>query len=118
VLHELAKVGAVIDAALASGANEVPQVSFQATNTDSARRVAVANAVKNARADAQAAASAAGGRLGRVVHLNVGGRSVYGGMAYNMAEAAPSRAVTTPISPSSVTVNAQVSVEWEFIEGH
>src|SRR3954465_7103718 len=74
-VRKLTQVGPVIDAALAHGANMIASLQFYASNTEAARRTAIATAIEKARADAEAAARAAGGTLGGLLEINVGSYS-------------------------------------------
>jgi len=120
-VRRLEDLGKLIDASIASGATEVSGVQFLASNTDEARRSAMTEAVKQARADADAMARAAGGSLGRVIALNAGGISQ---PMYNVREnmqlmsaVATSASVPTSIVPGDLIVTAQVFGRWEFVAG-
>jgi uncharacterized protein len=121
-VHRLEDLGKIIDASIARGATEVTGVQFLASNTDEARRSAITEAVKQARADADAMARAAGGTLGRLIALNSGGISQ---PFYNARENAQllSAVVTaggnaaTSISPGELVITAVVNARWEFIAG-
>src|SRR5687767_9086845 len=63
-IQRLNQVGPVIDAAVSRGANMITSLDFYASNTEAARRTAIASAIEKARADAEAAARAARGTLG------------------------------------------------------
>lgn len=112
-LSDLDRVGPVIDAALAAGANRIDGVHFTATQTDSARRVALAEAIATAREDATIMARAAGGTLGRLLELSTGGYALRA--PFNL-QAAGGRAlsVETSITPREVHVNAMVVARWQF----
>ena len=108
-LTDLAKVGAVVDAALGQGATQVSGPRFFLADADAARREALDGAVKKAMADAQAMARAAGLRLGSVLEIsNLGGvespeqpRPL--AMMRAAADAAP-----TPVEAGVITVEAVV----------
>src|SRR5688500_13018037 len=70
-IRQLSQVGRVIDAALSSGANMMTSLQFYASNTEEARRTAIAAAIGTARADAQAAAAAAGGSIGQLLDSSI-----------------------------------------------
>ena len=115
-VRRLDQVGAVIDAALAAGANMVNTIQFFASNVDAARRAALAEAVSRARGDAEALAKAAGGSLGALLELNTQSppvRPMFGGGAM-MRDAA---AVQTPIEPGQQTLTVWVSGRWGFMPG-
>src|SRR5258706_759780 len=71
-VRKLTQVGPVIDAALSKGANMITSLQFYASNTEDARRTAIASAVRKARLDADAAAAAAGGSVGGLLEVSVG----------------------------------------------
>ena len=106
-VRDLTKVGALIDAALAAGANQVGGVSFAASQPQSAYAAAYKAAMADAQAAAQALAQAAGLTLGSVrsVTTNQGGCCV---MQY--ATAARASAASTPVfgGQQSVSVTLQV----------
>src|SRR3984893_13651152 len=70
-VRKLSQVGPVIDAALAHGANMITSLQFYASNTETARRSAIAIAIEKARADAEAAARAARGSLGPLLGIDI-----------------------------------------------
>ncbi|HET9634983.1 MAG TPA: SIMPL domain-containing protein [Gemmatimonadaceae bacterium] len=114
-IRRLDQVGKVIDAALSHGANLISSLQFYSSNTDAARRTAIANAIAAARADAEAAARAAGGTLGGLLEINV--------MAFSppvpmMArETAFTGNAQTPINPGDETVSINVLTRWRFQGG-
>jgi hypothetical protein len=112
-LTALDRIGTVIDAALAAGANRIDGVLFTATQTDSARRVALTAAIANARRDAEAMARAAGGTLGRLLELSTE-PAPPGVFGYRAAAGAATRLLTTEVAPREVRVNATVVARWEF----
>ena len=72
-VKKIDQVGALIDAAIAKGANDVSSLDFHSSAPDSLRRVALADAYKQAVADATVLAQAAGGQLGELIELTTGG---------------------------------------------
>ena len=68
-LTQLDRVGPVIDAALARGANGVQDIAFDASNTDEPRQRALAQAYGQRARDATAIATSMGGTLGRLVSV-------------------------------------------------
>ncbi|MBV6520013.1 MAG: hypothetical protein MNPFHGCM_00117 [Gemmatimonadaceae bacterium] len=110
--RSIERVGAYIDLALSSGSNLVSGLRFWASAADKARREALADAVKRARADAEAIAAAAGGSLGQLLEVQ---SSSPGGPIIMEAMAMRSAATETPISPSEQTVSATVSAKWVFV---
>ena len=114
------QVGKVIDAAVNGGAGEINSVQFGAPNIEEARRAAMTEAVKQARADAAVLASAAGGTLGRLITLSSSSSFPPGYGSYQMESVAvltSGSSVPTVISPRDLTVSAQALGRWEFIPG-
>lgn len=108
-LDDITRVGAVIDAALAAGANRVNGVRFGLRDPQAFRQRAIDDAVRRARADAEALASALGLSLGQVREAytaDVGMPQPVMMQRMEMADAAAS----TPISPGEQTVRATVVV--------
>jgi len=103
---EVGKAGALIDAAVAAGANQVSGPSMSAADQEALYRTALKAAVADARERAEALAAAGGVTLGRVTAIVEGGGSAPMpiGMAAKAADA------STPIEPGTQDVTAQVSV--------
>lgn len=116
-INNVDQVGRIIDAALAGGATEIPSVQFGAARMDDARRTAMTEAVRQARADAEVIAIAAGGRLGRLISLSSGSGMPLGFSSYPVLISSAGGTVPTVLSPRDLTVSAQVSGRWEFIPG-
>jgi uncharacterized protein YggE len=119
-IRRLDNLGRVIDAAIAGGATGISGVQYFASNTEEARRSAMAQAVREAKTDADVLARAAGGSLGRLIALNSGGVNqpfpremmMAGGNVMVRSAGAP-----TNIVPAELNVIAMVSGRWEFIPG-
>ncbi|MCC6925465.1 SIMPL domain-containing protein [Novosphingobium sp.] len=106
--------GKVLDALVASGANQISGPSFQMSNPSAATDEARVAAMKNARARADLYARAAGLRVVRIVSISEGGgysppMPVMYGAKMAMADAAP-----TPISAGEVEAAVNVSVQFEL----
>jgi uncharacterized protein YggE len=115
-VRRLDQVGAIIDAALAAGANMVNTIQFFASNVDAARRAALAEAVARARGDAEALAKAAGGSLGELLELNTQSppvRPMYRERAMLQSSGAD---MQTPIEPGQQTLTVWVSGRWQFAQ--
>lgn len=116
-IRTLSRVGSVVDAALAAGATNLFGPSFSLANPDSARRVALATAVRRARGDAEVMALAAGQRLGTVLELTSGE-----GMEQQTIERFPSLMtarsagqVETPVSTGMIKVRANVTMRIQLL---
>ena len=116
-VRKLSQVGPVIDAALAHGANMIASLQFYASNTEAARRSAIASAIEKARADAEAAAHAAHGTLGSLLELSVGSYSPPPPRPMMMARAVAggTAQADTPINPGDETLSVEVSTRWRFL---
>jgi uncharacterized protein YggE len=119
-LQDITRVGPVVDAALAAGATQVPQVQFTSSASLSARRQAIRLAVAEARMDAEALADAAGGSVGKLLSVTTGGNFgissarlesvVVTGLAASTGGYTP-----PPMIPNDVVVPAIVNARWEFL---
>lgn len=69
-VHDLSKVGRVIDAALAAGANRIDSLEFSASDLTNAKTTVLEGAMRDARAKAEALAAAAGVRIIRVATIS------------------------------------------------
>jgi uncharacterized protein YggE len=116
-VRKLSQVGSVIDAALAHGANMIASLQFYASNTETARRAAIATAIEKARADADAAARAAHGTLGSLLEINVGAYSPPPPQPMMMRMAAGAAQADTPINAGDQTLSVEVSTRWRFLAG-
>ena len=111
-LREVAKMGKVLDALVASGANQVNGPSFGIDDTEPLYDRARLDALKAARARAETYAGALGVRVRRIVSISEGGAAMPSPMprmAMMKAEAYDS----TPVAAgeSSVSVNLDVVFE-------
>lgn len=114
-VKKIDQVGAVIDAAIAKGANQVNSLNFHSSAPDSLRRVAIADAYKQALADATVLAQAAGGRLGDLIELTTGGNG--GPNPQPMMRLQALAASSTPIETGEMTMRVAVMARWRFVEG-
>jgi uncharacterized protein len=107
-VRDIAKAGAVIDAAVAAGANQVYGPSLSRGDQSELYRQALKAAVESARANALALASASNLSLGRITAIVEGG-----GAPQPLPFAAADKAMeaaSTPIEPGTQQVTAVVSV--------
>lgn len=104
------RLGAVVDAALAAGANRISDVRFTSRESAGARQRALAAAVERARIDAEAMARAAGGALGPLLEVTSVRNEVPG--LYSVA--ARSVRDETSITPRELYVRAVVIARWAF----
>ena len=106
-VREIGKAGALIDAAVDAGANQVYGPSLSRGDQGELYRNALKAALADARASAQAIAAASGLALGRITAVVEGGGSAP--QPYALAEKAMD-AGSTPIEPGTQQVTATVTV--------
>ena len=118
-VRQIEQVGRVIDASLGSGANMINSLDFYASNTEVARRAALAAAVEKARLDAEIIARAAGGALGGLAEASVGAYMIpmrRENVQMMRGDAAMAGA-PTPVEPGSELLSVQVMTRWYFVSG-
>lgn len=108
-VRRLDRVGEILDAAVAAGANQVQGVSFTLEDADQARREALARAVRNARGKAETMAGAAGMAIAGVRSVVEGGAPPPPVIMRERAAAAQA-AAPTPVIPGDLEIRASVSV--------
>lgn len=113
-LKSVAMVGRAIDVALSKGANMVSSLQFFSSNTDSARREAIALAVRQARADAEAAARAAGGSVTALLEVSVGAYYAPPPRPIELRAQMSVAKAETPISAGDQTIAVDVTTRWQF----
>ena len=114
-LTDVEKTGEVIDAAIASGANQVQNIAFSLSpeKEQSLRAEVLSEAVNRTRADADAVAAALEVTIIGVQDATVGG--YYPPVMYKSVSAGAAdmtSPVPTPVEPGQVTVSATVSVDY------
>jgi uncharacterized protein len=118
-LQDLAKVGPVIDAGLAAGANRLDGVFFGLDDDRAARAEALRAAVAEARAKAEALAGALELRLVEILEVNEGSVSVFTPQ-YDRAQvkmAFEASTAGTPVAAGQVVVDADVTIRWRIAPG-
>lgn len=113
-VRRLDRIGALIDTALAAGANRVSGINFTSSAEREARRSVLAEAVTNARSDAEAIATAAGGSLGRLIELNTQQGDGLEAFAFRQATIV-GIASQTDVGRRAVDVRVTVNAKWEFV---
>jgi uncharacterized protein YggE len=111
-IHDLRKIGSVIDAGVAGGATGVQGISYDVVDHTAATEKALALAVKDAQGKARAMADAAGIRLGSVVSMTDVQSSPYPFPVF--AAAAPSAGSPTQVSPPNVQLTVNITVGWSI----
>jgi uncharacterized protein YggE len=108
-LHEIGRAGAVIDAAVAAGANQVSGPSLTRGDTNELYRTALRAAMANALAKAQTIAAASHAKLGPVRSVT---ESSAGPPPPVAAAAKPVGTDETPVEPGMQTIEADVVVQF------
>jgi hypothetical protein len=116
-LKRIDQVGPVVDASLAKGANQINSIQFSSSTAPEARRTAMADAVRDARADAEALAKAAGGTLGPVIEISSSSPPIRPMFADAVMAVGGIAKVATPIEAGEQVISATVSVIWQFVPG-
>ena len=111
-LKSLDKAGAVTDAAVAAGANQVYGPSLSVADRTQRYQQALKNAVADARAKAQALAAASGLTLGKITVVSESGVAP---VPMPVAEAAAGRASDIPIEAGTQLIEASVTVTFAAI---
>lgn len=114
-LPEVESAGAILDAATEAGANRVQSVQFEASDLQSARLQALAEAVNHARQEAEVMAQAMGVELGPVLTVT-GGANTPGPRIMARAFAAEAAQATTPIEAAGQVVSANVTITYRIRE--
>jgi len=112
---ELTLLGALIDGAIAAGANRINYLNFGLRDDTKAREEAIANASKDAQAQAQALAASLNVKLKRVVKASTipEPRPILP-MARGVMAMSANAAAPTPIETSQIAVSATVSLTYEI----
>jgi uncharacterized protein YggE len=112
-VRELSRTGAIIDAALSKGATHVDGPRFSASDPAPARKSALEQAVRKARAEAEAIAAAAGVRLASVLEISTDESPVEVRAEDQMLRVrAMSSAAASPIETGTLTVRASVTIRF------
>lgn len=115
-VRDIDKANDVIDAATASGANQVGGVTFDVDDKTKAESEARQKAVDEAKKKAQQAAQIAGFRLGKIVNYNESFGGPIGPIPlYAKAEGIGGERPPTQIEPGSSEVIIQVSLSFEIL---
>jgi hypothetical protein len=107
---KIAGAGALIDAAVAAGANNVSGPSLDVSDRDALYRDALGKAVEDARAKAEALAKAGGFGVGQVSSVTEQTASA----PVPVFQAAVAKSDATPIEPGTQDVTADVSITFRI----
>lgn len=110
-LRDLGKLGAVLDAAVADGANSLNGLTFGVSNEDALMDEARRAAVAEAKARAELLASAAGVTLGPIISISEAAEMMPRPMPM-MRAAAEAMPAPVPVEGGELGLSASVSIVW------
>jgi len=116
-LRDLARLGELLDAAMAAGMNEIDNIQFESARADALRAQARGKAVAQAREKAAGLADAFGSTLGPVYSINSlvsGGRDGYGDSTLDRVEVTGSRRSRSRYLQPTVDYTERVSAVFEL----
>lgn len=112
-VRDIGKLGQVLDALVASGANQINGPTFEIDNADAVQDEARAAALKKAQARAEVYANSLGMRVRRIVSISEGG-GFQAPPRPMMAMRAMAESADTSISPGESTLTANLDVVFEL----
>jgi len=112
-VRDISKLGEIISAANAAGANNVSGPTFTIDDPAPARAKAIDEAVADARKGAEAMAKAAGKSVGEVLSMSSSDVRLVPGPMYGTADMAGA-AKSVPIEPGQLDITASVVVVFEL----
>lgn len=110
--RDLKGFGKVLDALVASGANQISGPGFEIENPAAAQDEARVNAMKAARSRAELYAKAAGLRVVRILSISEGGYNPPTPVMYAKAEMADT--ASTPVAAGQVETSVSVNLQFEL----
>lgn len=110
-LHQLDKVGAILDQATQAGANQISALTFSLEEPSQLQAVALEKALADARTRAQALAQSGGLQLGEIEQITT--VSASNPIPYAAARVATADA-GVPVQPGTVSVDLQVQVTFRI----
>jgi uncharacterized protein len=117
-LDDLAKVGAVIDAATKAGSNDVRGIQFTLRDEDAVKSEALRQAARQARAKADVLADTLGLKVTRILEVSENGVHFAPIFAPRALAATASASVATPVESGTLDVTADVSLTVEVAPAH
>lgn len=113
-VNDLARLGSVVDAVTAAGANQVSGISFGLKDSTTAADAARQAAVKALTAKAELYAQATGYHIVRLVNLTESGGEPTGPVRPLPMMRMAAAAMPTPVSPGELTVRADITGVFEL----
>jgi len=112
-VRDISKLGEIISAANAAGANDISGPTFIIDDPAPARAKAIGEAVADARKSAEAMAKAAGKSVGAVLSMSSSDVGLVPGQMYSASDVAGA-AKAVPIEPGQLDITANVVVVFEL----
>jgi uncharacterized protein YggE len=112
-VRDIDKLGKVLDALVANGANDINGPSFEIDQPEAVYDEARRTALESARARASMYADALGLRVRRIVSISEGG-GFQSPQPMMMMKAAARDSASTPVSPGETTLDANLDVVFEL----
>lgn len=113
-IRDLSQVSTVIDQAALVGANNIYNLSFQASKANEAYQKALVRAVEDAREKALVLAQASGRELGEVQLISANDSYGYGYGIQNTLAMKDAQAQASPILSGDIAVNANVTITYNL----
>ena len=115
-VNDLTKVGAVLDTAVAAGANTVGGIRFDVKDPSALEDQALQAAVKDAQSTANLVAGGLGLKVSGVQNVTVNSTNVPGPIYYDVAASAPKGmgGASVPVEAGELTFTASVNVTFGF----
>jgi len=114
--HDLSKVGAVLDAGMAAGANELQGIQFRLKDDEAQRLQALRAATEEAKRKAEAIAGAAGVSLAGLHTIQEAGHQVMRPQLQASRMTMAAESAGTPVLPGQVTVRASVTLVYRLAD--
>ncbi|MDR7193135.1 SIMPL domain-containing protein [Luteimonas terrae] len=112
-VRDIGKLGQVLDALVASGANQINGPTFEIEDADGVQDQARADALKKAQARAEVYASSLGMRVRRIVSISEGG-GFQPPRPMMAMRAVQQDSMATSVSPGETTLSANLDVVFEL----
>jgi uncharacterized protein len=112
-VRDIGKLGQVLDALVASGANQINGPTFEIEDAEGVQDIARADALKKAQARAEVYAASLGMRVRRIVSISEGG-SFQPPRPMMAMRAMQQDSMATSVSPGETTLSANLDVVFEL----
>ena len=114
--YDLDTVGAMLDALVKAGVNNINGVQFSIKDSKSARDKAREDAIREAREKAESMAAAAGVKLGKLKSLSESGGNINARPVAYAMESRSAGGASTPISAGEQSISVTVNMSYDIVE--